>query len=875
MALAEYQQKRSFDQTPEPHGKPGKGRGPLRFVVQKHAASRLHYDFRLEMDGVLKSWAVPKGPSLNPGDKHLAMMVEDHPYDYRTFEGVIPKGNYGGGTVMVWDEGTYYPGYADHDGKFHKTGKNRAEQEKELQRQLHDGHLTFIIEGKKLGGEFALIKMKDADEENAWLLIKKNDKFADPDRDVTADDSSAATGRTMDQIAAQADERNQALNRDIQTSVNQSLVSILSSAPQAPMPHSVKPMLATLAGAPFDDPDWVYEIKWDGYRAMAEVEHDRVKLYSRNLQPFEIKFAPIAQSLRQLGHAAVLDGEVVVVDLQGRSRFQLLQDYQRTHKGTLVYYVFDILHLDGHDLTPLPLVQRKTMLQQILPNLPNIRFSEHIQQQGKQFFELARQRGLEGIMAKQASGQYLPGKRAQQWLKIKTHQRQEAVIGGYTQPRGSRQYFGALVLGVYEGDDLVYIGHTGGGFDDAKLKNIHQKLQQLEIDVCPFKVKPKTNAPARWVKPQLVCEVEFSEWTGDGSMRHPIFIGLRHDKNPKEVVREMPLSNSGPGDRSSKLGAKNGSVAQSTNPEPRTLTTTADQEVTIGRHKLKLTHLNKIYWPDDGYIKGELLNYYRDIAATMMPYLKDRPCSLNRHPGGITSSGFYQKDVENHPSWIKTQVIRSDTEERDIHYLVCRDEASLIYMANLGCIEINPWSSRTQHLDQPDWCVIDLDPEDIGFDEVIKVARQVHKTLEGFNVPSYPKTSGATGIHVYIPLGARYDYDQTKDFAHIIVQLVNAALPDITSIVRQPAKRQKRVYLDYLQNRRGQTLAAPYSVRPRPGAPVSTPLKWEEVKSGLHPSQFTIKTIWKRLDQVGDLWRPVIGQGIDMAKVLANIENCG
>jgi bifunctional non-homologous end joining protein LigD len=873
MALEKYQRKRKFDATPEPKGKPRKGSGALKFVVQKHQASRLHYDFRLEMEGVLKSWAVPKGPSLNPEDKRLAMMVEDHPYDYRTFEGIIPEGNYGAGTVMIWDEGIYSPGYVDHDGKVVKTGKNRAEQDKEMRRQLHAGHLTFLMEGQRLKGEFALIKIKNSDDENAWLLIKKGDKHADAKQDITHRDKSAITGRSLDEITNAADQtwhsnRNpdlsQALNPDATPIKYQSLALELKGLPKASLPHDVKPMLATLVEEPFNSPDWVYEIKWDGYRILAHIDKGKVTLRSRGDQDYTQRYKPVAQSLASLGHNAVLDGEMVVVDQEGRSKFQLLQNYHNTGQGNLTYYVFDILQADGHNLTGLPLQKRKQILQNLLPEWDNVKYSEHIATYGKQFFELAREQGLEGIMAKRAGSKYLSGKRSSDWLKIKTHMRQEAVIGGYTEPRGGRQFFGALVLGVYQGNNLVYIGHTGGGFGEVGLKNLYSQLKALETNICPFATKPTTNTLAHWVKPKLVCEVEFSEWTEDGSLRHPIFVGLRSDKDPKEVVREMakPINPHPPDHNQPK-------IRESRSPK------SSDQEITINRHKLKLTHLDKVYWPDDGYTKGDLIDYYREVAPVMMPYLKDRPMSLNRHPNGISGASFYQKDLEKHPDWVKTQTIHSESEDRDIHYLVCRDEATLIYMANLGCIEVNPWSSCIKKLNNPDWCVIDLDPEGIGFEAVIQVARQVHKTLDSIDVPSYPKTSGASGIHIYIPLGSKYNYDQTKDFAHLIVQMVNTAMPDITSILRNPAKRQKRVYLDYLQNRRGQTLAAPYAVRPKRGATVSTPLKWEEVKPGLHPNQFTFNNIHKRLDKVGDLWQPVLEKSIDMAKVLKNIEKNG
>lgn len=835
MPLEKYQAKRHFDKTPEPSGKAVKGKGPLRFVIQRHEASRLHYDFRLEMDGVLKSWAVPKGPSLDPHERRLAMMVEDHPLDYRSFEGIIPEGNYGAGTVMVWDEGTYAPWAEVKKGQWQEVTQ-RAKAEKILKQMLKDGHLTFMLDGHKLKGEFALIKMKEADD-NAWLLIKKGDEFANPKRDVTTADRSVVSGRSMDQIAKAGDK--QWTNQELD----------LSGAPKTPMPHNLKPMLASLTDAAFDRSGWLFEIKWDGYRAVAEVDKKVIKLYSRNQQPFEQKFAPVAEALKLVEHQAVLDGEVVAVDGEGRSRFQLLQNYQKTGEGTLVYYVFDILYLDGHDLTKLPLIRRKQILQQILPVSDVVKFSDHVEQKGKDFFEAAKSQKLEGIMAKDSQGQYQLGKRSQSWLKIKTHQRQEVVVGGYTEPRGSRKGVGSLLLGVYEAGKLMYVGNSGGAFGGLSPEELLKLLKPLEVAKSPFATAPPKQATAvHWVKPRLVSEVEFSEWTGDGHMRHPNVIGWRTDKDPKTVAKEVPES------------------------PPAESKPAADTQITVDGHKLKLTNLDKVYWPDDGYTKGDLIAYYRSMAALMLPYLKDRPENLNRHPGGINGPSFYQKDQRDKlPSWIKTTKIYSESNQAEINYLVCSNAATLIYMANLGCIEINPWNSRVKQLDNPDYLVIDLDPEDIGFDAVIQTARVVHEVLEEAGAAGYPKTSGATGLHIYVPLGAKYDYEQAKQFAHLVAVLVNQRLPNITSVERSPAKRQGKIYLDYLQNRHGQTLATAYAVRPQPGATVSTPLAWDEVKPGLSPSDFTVKNIAARVEQVGDLWKPVIGRGIDLQKCLKRL----
>ncbi|MBX4205050.1 MAG: DNA ligase D [Candidatus Doudnabacteria bacterium] len=639
----------------------------------------------------------------------------------------------------------------------------------------------------------------------------------------------------------------------------------LDQIPSTKSSKLIKPMLATLVDEPFNRKGWIFEIKWDGFRALAQVARGKTLLYSRNLLSFNELFSPIVKSLAKIKHDVLLDGEVVVLDDNGRSNFQLLQNYQQTKHGRLTFFVFDILSLDGHDLTGLPLLERKKILKQVLPKATNIKYSDHVLEQGVSFFEAAQKQTLEGIIGKDGASTYKPAQRTADWVKIKTHMRQEAVIGGFTQGRGSRKKFGALVLGVYEGNNFIYIGHTGGGFNDKLLTEVYAQLKPLAQTQSPFVNTPKTNAPATWVAPKLVCEVSFSEWTTDGHMRQPIFLGLRPDKKAKEVVRELPkrtplrgvqaAKQSKPGDRSPRAaGARDGS------------------KISINGQELKLTNLDKIYWPKEKYTKGDLIDYYQKIAPFILPYLKDRPESLNRHPNGITGKNFFQKDVgDMPPAWVRTKKIHSESNNAKINYLVCQDEATLIFMANLGCVEINPWNSRIQSQDKPDYLVIDLDPEKISFDKVILVAQYVHKLLDSINVPNYCKTSGATGLHIYVPLGAKYTYDQAKEFAHLVAIIINRQLPDITSIERMPAKRQKRVYLDFLQNRKGQTLAAAYSVRPKPGATVSTPLTWSEVRLGLDPAKFTIKTIFARIKKKQDLFRPVLGKGADLNKALSKI----
>lgn len=830
MGLAKYFKKRKFDQTPEPRGHEApqtgtrdeaagggsddgargarSGRKKLAFVVQEHHASRLHYDFRLEIDGVLKSWAVPKGPSLDPHEHHLAVQTEDHPLEYRKFEGVIPEGNYGAGNVIIWDEGWYEARKGDP-----------AESEKTIRQELKKGHLTFILHGKKLQGEFALIKMQHAQgNNNAWLLVKKGDEFASS-ADVTQQDESVKSGHRVDDLGGKAPS--------------------LDAYPRKARPWPVKPMLCTLVDEPFDHEGWLFEIKWDGFRAVGAKHGESVELYSRMGTDFTEKFAAVADALRSLKHDVILDGEVVVVDEHGEARFEWLQNYGRVPHGTLQYFIFDILWCDGHNVRTMSLIQRKALLKHILPEHPLLRYSDHIETHGIKLFHEMQHRGLEGMVAKRADSPYREGDRGADWLKIKTHLRQEVVIGGYTEPRGGRKYLGSLLVGVYDRGEFKYVGHSGGGIPDDQRRSLRDNLARLERKTSPFSAEPKPNAPVHWVRPELVCEMSFAQWTSDGYMRQPQFEGLRPDKKPGSVHRERPKAAGKL--RSSKL-------------------------------PFELTHLDKIFFPRHKYTKGDLINYYTSVAEYMLPYLKDRPHSLNRMPNGVTGESFYQKNNEHLPDWVPHADIFSESNNANLRWIVGGDLPTLLYMVQLGCVEINPWNSRVGHLDRPDWIVIDLDPEEIGFEEVIQVARTVHEVCEEWGVPAYPKTSGKTGIHIYIPLQAKYTYEQGKNLAHLIALEVHKRQPKTTSVERLPEKRHRKIYLDFLQNREGQTLAAPYSVRPTPDATVSMPLHWSEVRAGLKPTDFTIQNALARIKREGDLWRPVLQKGADLPAILKKAE---
>ena len=887
MALKEYHKKRVFSNTPEPTS--GKsGAGPLQFVVQEHDASRLHYDFRLEMEGVLKSWAIPKGPSLNPEDKRLAMMVEDHPFDYKDFEGIIPEGNYGAGQVIVWDQGTYEP-LIKKDTK--------KEQEKELLKELKSGSLKFRLSGKKLKGEFALVHIKNNRQkgDNAWLLIKHKDEFASP-ADITKKGKSVRSGKTVSQIAKDKHAKQwisdkprtikkksakQIKTPDSET-IPDDIRQLIGKGKKAAMPKQVKPMLSTRVEKPFDGDDWLFEIKWDGYRAIATVQRGKAAIASRHHISFDKKFHPVKEALEKWGVNAVVDGEIVALDANGHPDFQGLQGYLKNEKpAELAFYVFDLLWYEGRDYTRLPLIERKMILQSILPAGDGIiHFSDHVTAEGISFFKAAISKGLEGIMAKKADSEYTQDRRSQNWLKIKNEQFAEAIICGFTKGRNSRGYFGAVILGRYEGKELKYMGHSGSGFNQAGLKELYIKFKPLITDECPFRVKPKTNMPATWLRPELVCMVKYTEVTKDGSLRHPIFAGLREDKKAADeknerVMKTPPEKEAGKKTAVGKKRAVQKRVkVESAKAASMVKAPEKDREITLNKHTLTLTNLNKVYWPKEKITKGDMIRYYDQAAEFIMPYLKDRPQSLNRYPNGIDGESFYQKNVGNQtPDWMKTYRYKSESDGKYKQFLVATDKASLLYMANLGCIEMNPWNSRVQKPDNPDWCVIDIDPDKTNtFNQVIEVALKIKTYLDQLKVTAYCKTSGSTGMHIYIPLAAKYTYDQSRMFAEMLVTAVQQELPAISSMERSLSKRKGKIYLDFLQNRQIQTIAAPYSLRPKPGATVSMPLHWEEVKPGLKMSDFNIHNALSRMQQEPDIFKGVLGPGINLNKILSGME---
>jgi len=758
--LSEYKRKRDPQKTPEPFGgKRGKKKEPI-FVVQRHDARRLHYDFRLERNGALASWAVPKGVPLEPGQQNLAVHVEDHPLDYATFEGEIPKGEYGAGTIEIWDHGTY-----------------------ELLEEKKNGGLTVRLNGERLIGTWALIPAHLSGDEKNWLIIRKRDEAAPAPRRAAA----------------------------------------------------YAPMLATLAEDVPRGAGWEFEVKWDGYRAIASVSQGEATLTSRNGNDLTGRFEHVAKEIAKAVKTpdCVLDGEVCALDESGRSSFSAMQQGKA---GTpLVFYVFDLLELEGEPLVDLPLVERRKRLEQLLDKRNRtLRLSEPFDD-GVALLQAATKQHLEGIMAKRLDSRYVQGKRTRDWLKVKTHGEQEFVIVGFTKGTGRRaSSFGSLVLGYYQGGELVYAGNVGTGFNSREIEKLLDKLRPLKRDTSPFREVPKMpkvrKSDVIWVEPKLVCEVEFAEWTHDGRLRAPAYKGLREDKPAEEVRRELPIAD----------------------------------RITKGSRELKLSNLDKVFFPVEGITKGDLLEYYRAVAPTLLPHLRDRPFTMVRWPDGIEADRFFQKDAPSHmPEWIptfRTQVSTREAPRRKkrVNFPVVNDELALLWMVNMGCIDMNAWYSRTDKPDRPDFVLFDLDPSPgVGFKETVQVALLVKQALDAFGLVGFPKTSSAEGMHVLVPVERRYTFDDTRQFAEIVAGAIARTNRGLATTEWTKAKR-RGVLIDSNQNGEGKTIASVYSVRPRAGAPVSTPLRWSEVNEDLDPLSFTMPVVLDRIHKHGDLFEGVL-----------------
>lgn len=772
------------------------------------------------MDGVLKSWALPQGPTLDPEIKRLAVHVEDHPLDYGNFEGTIPAGNYGAGKVTLWDRGTY-----------EWLGDKSPEQ------QWQAGDLKLRFHGQRLAGEFALVRTRRSKGKD-WLLIKKKDFAVRPGWDPESDTRSVLQGP--------AD------------------LSQLEGAVKAAMPVKIEPMLAVLGSQLPEGSDWLYEVKWDGYRALCFIENGKIRMVSRRGNAMNANFPEIAATVAQAVKAdtAIVDGEIVAFDENGVPSFQLLQNHigfrrSAALKGekpqALSFFAFDLLYLNGYDLRKGALIDRRQLLSSIILPSETVKYSEHFVGRGRELLEAVKQQGLEGIIAKQAQSKY-ESRRSSQWIKLKVTCQQDFLICGYI--LGEREPFGSLVLGYYADGALVYAGNVGSGFTQQSLKVVYDAIKLLITKKAVLSDVPREIGAVTWVKPELVCVVKFNSWTADNRLRAPVFQGLRADGDPKQVFKET--------------GQEISATTEST-PGSATLLPPDAQEtaLTIEGRRLKFTNLKKMFYPADGYTKRDVINFYAAVAPLLVPHLRARPLSLRRYPNGIESEGFFQKQAaDSFPAWLHTESIQTDKESRT-DFVVCDDKASLLYLANLGCIDQNPWMSRVGSLQNPDFILIDLDPYHCAFDRIVEAAQVVKQKLDLIGLSGYPKTTGGDGMHIYIPVETRYTYAQTRSFAEILARWVTAERPDLFTTPRTVAAREKgKVYFDWMQNAEGKTISAPYVLRAYPGAPVATPLKWEEVRAGLKPTQFHIGNVLRRFERVGDLFTGVLNKPQQMESAL-------
>jgi len=905
--LATYREKRSLDRTPEPTGAVSGGSGRL-FVIHKHAARHLHFDLRLEMDGVLRSWAVPRGPSYDMADKRLAVLVEDHPIEYGDFEGVIPEGNYGAGGVILWDRGRWTPIEDPVEG-------------------LRRGKLLFQLDGYKLHGKWTLVKLKKGDRE--WLLIKERDSYMTPGgRPVP--EGSVLSGRLVEDVKS---------GKDIETPLLATLPK--EAVKRAVSAAGVELMLCETADAPFSRSGWVFELKMDGYRVLAEKDGAEVRLRSRNGNDLTRSFPELARSIAALPFSHVIvDGEVVALDEAGRPSFGRLQQRARISRPIDVrraevelpvsFFAFDLIALGPYDLRALPLARRKELLRQVVPAVGAVRYLDHIEQEGKAFYEQVERMGLEGLVAKRADSPYRSG-RSPAWLKLRALRTADLVVIGFTAPKGSRSAIGAFHVGQYVDGRLRYAGRVGSGFTDKELEALREELEASRRKTPPAIGIPGDAKGSTWVEPHRVAEVRFTEWTKEGLLRQPVFVRWRDDKAPEECVAsaqdvaaidpgkpkrggrvgvgasagrghapptprpaEPPPSSPAPkGSRRSRAAAgTSDSSAEPALPSPAATGArgragrgtgqssrssaqppAAPPPEPPARIPILLTNLTKTYWPEDKYTKGDLVEYYRAISPWLLPYLRDRPVVLTRYPDGIHGKSFYQKDAPpSTPDWVRTEPIWSEDAGREIRYIVCDDLDTLLFLANLGSIPLHLWPSRVGSLEQPDWCVVDLDPKEAPFSDVITIAKALHQLCDDAGLPVFIKTTGKSGLHVMVPLGGQCTWDETRSLGELLARLVIREHGKIATITRTIRSRGAKVYLDYLQNRRGQLIAAPFCVRPEVGAPVSMPLLWKEVGGKLDPKQFTIKNAPARMKKLKeDPVLPILKLKPDLAAAIGRL----
>ncbi|HEY3393041.1 MAG TPA: DNA ligase D [Lacipirellulaceae bacterium] len=887
MSLKEYKRKRDFRKTPEPLGDGARNAPGRQFVIQKHAARRLHYDFRLELNGTLKSWAVPKGPSLDPSVKALAVEVEDHPLDYATFEGVIPQGEYGGGTVMVWDRGTWEP-------------------EGDAAKDLKQGKLKLRLHGEKLSGTWALVRMarRSGEDRNNWLLIKHRDEAARPSAKsdiLTRKPRSVLSGRTMDEIASDADRvwssngkaaansrarkaarssvksaktpaaksgNSKVAPRKNRSPINDKDLAKVTNARRAKQPVEFRPQLATLAsGVPSSD-GWLHELKFDGYRALAFFENGNVRLISRNGNDWTDRFQAVADALEKLPiKNAILDGEVVSLDESGLSNFQQLQNQmKRGDDESLVIYLFDLPHCEGFDLTQTPLVERKELLARLLlsanpKNEGTVRYSDHILGHGEKVLQHACRSAMEGVVCKRADSTYQEA-RSSSWVKVKCLKEQEFVIAGYTRPEGSRVGFGALLLGYYnDKGQLVYAGKVGTGFTTQSLRELTAELKKRRTDSSPYAELPKgvRRRGITWVKPELVAQVEFGEWTSDGRLRQPSFQGLRDDKPPTKITREMPKSPAALENSTSNGAMKSKTKSTKTKrAKPARAKSTAASRNAKGEVEVagvRLTNPDRVLYPDEGITKRDLAEYYERVADWILPHVVGRPLTLVRCPEGYTGECFFQKHFTGSlPDAVRAVMVPIKGKREE--YVAVDDIAGVVALVQMGVLEIHPWPAREDKLESPDQIVMDLDPgEGVEWKAVVEGAKETRDRLAAVGLDSYLRTSGGKGLHVVVPLARRNTWDELKQFAKSIADTMTRESPERYLATLSKAKRRGKVFVDYLRNQRGATAIASYSTRRKPGAPVAVPLAWEELSTRTKPDMYNINNLPKRLAKLtSDPW---------------------
>ena len=903
MPLRSYRKKRNFELTAEPYGDKNKNKRVTQglFVIQKHAASHLHYDFRLELDGVLKSWAVPKGPSLDPSVKRLAVHVEDHPIEYGSFEGIIPKGQYGGGTVMLWDQGTWI-------------------ENKEAGKGYHKGNISFTLKGKKLKGEWKLIQLKN-DPKN-WLLIKVKDKEAKNESDYNVLEKkplSIVSKKSMAQIEIKSsktwnsNKRETASSKSTEQPSSKTTASIskqvsskitsttskVSSAKskngphvkisaishaaakkiirslklkQSSIPKIIHPQLCTLVKKIPTDDHWLHELKFDGYRLICTIK-DEIKLTTRGGLDWTHKFINIIQSIEKLKlHQCVLDGEIVVLNENNQSNFQSLQNAIHEHIGSpIIYYVFDVLYYDGFDLTDVPLLIRKEVLQKLLPpsQSGNIRYSDHVIGHGELFLRKLCTLGLEGVVSKKLDSPYFQ-QRTKSWVKTKCINRQEFVVGGYTLGQGSRQHLGSLILGYYENNNLIYCGHVGTGFNDASLKEIYQFLKKNAVDASPFQEPFPKNKGNRWVKPKMVVEVEFREWTSEGILRHPSFKGIREDKSPKSITRESPKNMNDPKllVNSDNKNDEKGNVKYNKEKSEENNKTPSKIKKTDKNNKeslkilkksdennFELSHPDKTLYPKANITKLQIAQYYNEIKDWILPYIVNRPLSLLRCPNGNEQACFFQKHLNNHEN--KNSALFSiDIKDEKEPYITLKNFKGLIQLVQMGVLEIHPWGAKADKPDKPDWMILDLDPDpEVPWRKVIDAAYLVKKELEDYDLQSFVKTTGGKGLHVVVPLSRSQSWDDVNDFSKMFAQYIVSQHGDDFIATMSKAKRRGKIFIDYLRNHKGSTAIAPYSTRAMENATVSMPLGWNELNVKVRSDDYNIDNTVERLKQLkNDPW---------------------